>query len=106
MVGGKASMNRLRPALSVDEWVRLNRLLEEGISLGEEERRSWLDRVVPEASHLRAVLRELLEDSPTDRREDDGVPSAIARVASDALAAMHLDRPGHQIGPWRLERLL
>jgi serine/threonine protein kinase len=107
MVGGDASMKRARPALSVDDWIRLNRLLEQGLDLDESERNAWLERLTAEAANVRAVLFELIgQASASASARESGRPIAIARVASDALAALHPDHPGHQIGPWRLERLL
>ncbi len=100
-------MKSARPALSVDDWIRLNRLLEQGLDLDESERASWLERLTAESTNVRAVLFELIgQASASASAQDSDRPIAIARVASDALAALHPDHPGHQVGPWRLERLL
>lgn len=98
-------MKALRRVLSIDEWIRLNRLLEQGLDLPEAERPSWTERLTAEPAHVRAMLFELLARNDAGG-EDSSASAAIAKVASDALSAMHLDRAGHQIGPWRLERLL
>ena len=107
MAGDDASMKRARPAPSVDDWIRLNRLLEQGLDLDESERASWLERLTAEAANVREVLFELIGQASASASAQDSIrPIAIARVAADALAALHPDHPGHQVGPWRLERLL
>ena len=100
-------MTRLRPALSVDEWMRLNRLLELGLDLDKEERAAWLAGLGSEPPRLREALTALLARSDAAAEPDDSrPPAALARVAADALAALQSDRPGQMIGPWRLDRLL
>ena len=96
-----------RPGLFAEDWNRLNRLLERGLALEAEERASWLATLPRESDHLREVLAQLLAKSTaTGFSTDTSVPTALARVAAEAVAAMRHDRVGDRIGPWRLERLL
>ncbi len=53
------------------------------------------------------MLTELLAESEaTGFAGDTAPPTTVARLASEALAAMRRERVGDRIGPWRLERLL
>ena len=100
-------MNKARPALSVDDWIRLNQLLEQGLDLDESDRIAWFERLTAESTNVRAVLFELIgQASASASAQYSSRLIAIARVASDALAALHPDHPGYLVGPWRLERLV
>ena len=97
----------VRPALTVDDWNRLNRLLELGLALPAADRTAWLAELPAEAAHLRGVLTQLLAESEaTGFATDIAPPTTVARLATEALAAMRREREGDRIGPWQLERLL
>ena len=100
-------MSSNAPALTVDDWNRLNRLLERGLALAVDERALWLQSLPPESAHLQAVVAQLLAESEaTGFAADTAPPTTVARLATEALAAMRREREGDRIGPWRLERLL
>lgn len=97
----------VRPALTVVDWNRLNRLLEVGLALTAADRAAWLAELPVDVAHLRGVLTQLLHESETTGFAADTAPStAVARLATEALAAMRREQAGDRIGPWRLERLL
>ena len=97
----------VRPALTVDDWNRLNRLLEHGLALTAVERVVWLKDLPADSEHLRGLLTDLLAESEaTGFAADAELPTAVARLAGEALAAMRREREGDRIGPWQLERLL
>ena len=96
-------MSSAAPALTVDDWNRLNRLLERGLALAVDERALWLQTLPPESAHLRALAAELLAESEaTGFVADAEPPTTVARLASEALAAMRREREGDRIGPWQL----
>ncbi len=95
-------------SLTVADWHRLNRLLEQGLDLERAERTAWLDGLSAEDQHLRAVLADLLMQSDATGFAEGAThpPTTVVRIASQALAAMRREQAGDRIGPWRLERLL
>ena len=100
-------MKELRPPLTVDDWTRLNGLLAAALNLGADERTDWLQQLAPDVVHLRPLLLELLAESTVASDDDEErVPTAVARIAADALLAMQRDRAETHIGPWRLVRLI
>ena len=100
-------MSSASPALTVDDWNRLNRLLERGLALAVDERVQWLQSLPPESAHLQALVAQLLAESEaTGFSTDVAPPTTVARLASEALAAMRREQPGDRIGPWQLTRLL
>ena len=66
--------------------------------------RSGCDSCRPMSVHLRPLLLELLAESTVASDDDEErVPTAVARIAADALLAMQLDRAGDSIldrGAW------
>ncbi|MGE5714375.1 MAG: protein kinase domain-containing protein [Betaproteobacteria bacterium] len=97
----------VRPALTVDDWNRLNRMLEIGLALPAADRTAWLAELPAETAHLRGVLTQLLAESEaTGFATDIAPPTTVARLATEALAAMRRECVGDRVGPWRLERLL
>ena len=54
-------------SLTVDDWHRLNRLLERGLEFEGAERTAWLEALGAEDRHLRAVLVDLLTQSECHR---------------------------------------
>lgn len=100
-------MRSARPTLSIEDWNRLNRLLERALELQETERSAWLEALPPEFAHLRSVVLQLVaETAATKSKNYSSPPNAVQQVAADALAAMRRDQPGDRIGPWQLQRLL
>jgi hypothetical protein len=91
-----------RLALSREDWQQLNRLLEHALDLQADARATWLEGLAPEHAHLRTVLSELLAEADTDAAPTARAPTAVAHLASEALAAMRRERAGDRIGPWRL----
>ena len=94
------------PSLSIDDWHRLNRLLEAALALGSAERAAWLDTLGDDDRHLRAMLDDLLTQSESATFAKAEPPTTVAQLAAAALSAMRHEQPGDRIGPWRLERLL
>jgi eukaryotic-like serine/threonine-protein kinase len=96
-----------RAALTVDDWNRLNRLLEHGLAVPVTARTAWLADLPAESAHLRDVLTQLLADSESTRfAADPEPPTTVARLAAEALSTMRREHVGDRIGPWQLERLL
>jgi tRNA A-37 threonylcarbamoyl transferase component Bud32 len=94
-------------SLTVADWNRLNRLLEQGLELEASTRLDWLDMLDASDQHLRTVLAQLLTQSEaTGFTDATNPPTAVANMAAQALAAMRREQPGDRIGPWQLERLL
>ena len=97
----------VHPSLTVADWHRLNRLLEQGLEFEGAARIAWLDALGREDQHLRAVLVDLLQQSDsTDFDDAASPPASVANMAAQALAAMRREQAGDRIGPWQLERLL
>ena len=75
----------VRPALTVDDWNRLNRLLEHGLALTAVERVVWLKDLPADSEHLRGLLTDLLAESEaTGFAADAELPTAVARLAGEA----------------------
>ena len=98
----------IHTSLTVEDWHRLNRLLEQGLEFEGSARTAWLDALGGEDQHLRAVLVDLLTQSDATGFADGAThpPTTVVRIASEALAAMRREQPGDRIGPWQLERLI
>src|SRR4249920_432597 len=94
------------PSLTVDDWHRLNRLLEAALALSSAERAAWLNTLGDEDRHLRAMLDDLLTQSESTAFASAEPPTTVAQLAAAALSAMRQEQPGDRLGPWRLERLL
>jgi tetratricopeptide (TPR) repeat protein/tRNA A-37 threonylcarbamoyl transferase component Bud32 len=97
----------MNASLTVADWHRLNRLLEEGLELEGDARTNWLGGL-PDGDHdLRPMLINLLSQS--DATGFDGTSQTlqpVVQLASAAIAAMRREQAGDRIGPWQLERLL
>ncbi|NWG73516.1 MAG: serine/threonine protein kinase, partial [Rubrivivax sp.] len=100
-------MNDPGRKLTAAQWHRLNGLLAQALDLEAEARPAWLDTLDETDRDLRPVLAELLAqaDATAFAREADP-PTAAARVAAAALAAMRREAAGDRVGPWQLERLI
>ena len=97
----------VKSSLTVEDWRRLNRLLEQALEVDPGQRAEWVDALPPESTDLRPLLMELLEQSKgTGFATGIDPHTTVARLASEALAAMRREQPGDRIGPWQLERLL
>jgi tetratricopeptide (TPR) repeat protein/tRNA A-37 threonylcarbamoyl transferase component Bud32 len=95
------------PSLTVEDWHRLNRLLEAGLKLEGTSRTAWLDSLEEADRHLRAVLLELLSrGNGADLAGTSETLRPVVDLAAAAMAAMRGEAAGDRIGPWRLERLL
>jgi tRNA A-37 threonylcarbamoyl transferase component Bud32 len=92
----------LRSALSREDWQQLNSLLAQALQLEGAARTNWLQRLEPAHVHLRTVLSELLAEADAGTIDDGRAPTAVAQLASEALAAMRRERAGDRVGPWRL----
>ena len=94
-------------SLTREDWHRLNRLLEQGLELAGDARTDWLGHLPDEDRRLRPMLVELLAQSDATGFATAGEPpTAVAQMASAALAAMRREQAGDRMGPWQLERLL
>lgn len=82
--------------LGVEDWHRLNRLLEQALDLEESDRPAWLERQGHLDPQLMDVLRSLLEQAGHETSE-------LIESASWTLPEA---RPGDRIGPYRLVREL
>ena len=94
-------------SLAVQDWHRLNRLLERALEVDAGERSAWLASLPAESNDLRPLLEDLLARSAVILR--DGTSETlqpVVRMATEALAAMRREQSGDRIGPWRLERML
>ena len=101
-------MNSALQSLTVDDWHRLNRLLEQGLEFEGATRTTWLEALGAEDQHLRAVLVDLLSQSDATGFAEGAThaPTTVAHIASQALAAMRREQAGDRIGPWQLTRLI
>jgi tRNA A-37 threonylcarbamoyl transferase component Bud32 len=79
----------------------------EGPRAGGRRTTDWLDGLADEDRHLRPTLIDLLSQSEATGFVTAGEPpTAVARLAAEALSGMRREAAGDRIGPWRLERLL
>ena len=94
-------------SLAVQDWHRLNRLLERALEVNAGERTAWFATLPAESSDLRPLLEELLARSALNSLEgtSETLQPAV-RMAAEALASMRREQPGDRIGPWRLQRML
>jgi tetratricopeptide (TPR) repeat protein len=97
----------MNASLTVVDWHRLNRLLEEGLELEGVARTDWLGGLPDEVHHLRPMLIDLLSQSDATGFATTGEPpTAVARMATAAISAMRREQAGDRLGPWQLTRLL
>lgn len=87
--------------LDREQWQRLNRLLEEALTLDDLGRERWLANLQGEPAELQAVLRQLLAEHAVDAPTHG---DTLARLMLAALPAA--DAPGDQVGPYRLLHVL
>ena len=81
------------PSLSIDDWHRLNRLLEAALALGSAERAAWLNTLGDDDRHLRAMLDDLLTQSESTAFANAEPPTTVAQLAAAALSAMRQEQP-------------
>ncbi len=94
-------------SLAVQDWHRLNRLLERALEVDVGERTAWFATLPAESSDLRPLLEELLARSALNLLEGTSETlQPVVRMATEALASMRREHPGDRIGPWRLQRML
>lgn len=94
-------------SLAVEDWHRLNRLLERALEVDAGARTAWFATLPAESSDLRPLLEELLARSALNSLEGTSETlQPVVRMAAEALASMRREQPGDRIGPWRLQRML
>jgi serine/threonine protein kinase len=94
-------------SLAVQDWHRLNRLLERALEVEAGGRAAWFATLPAESNDLRPLLEDLLARSALASL--DGTSETlqpVVRMAAEALAGMRREQPGDRIGPWRLQRML
>jgi serine/threonine-protein kinase len=97
-------------APSPTSWLRLRSLLEEALDLSDQARLHFVDALQDKDASLRPELIRMLAEH--DRLGTQSIPNAIERATpalGDALQeeiALDNARIGHDIGPYRLARLL
>ena len=85
-------------ALTVEQMARLDRLLDQVLDLGPEERQRWLEQL-PEAEHdLLPALRDVLSEESATRL------TSLPQVEQEETSAAF--KPGERIGPYELLRPL
>ncbi len=90
-------------------WKALNRLLDEALDLPPEERGKWLEELSSEHEVLKPRLRALLAHAETGAKTPLGtLPKLDTRGLADTSGELEerVCRPGQDVGPYRLERLL
>ncbi len=100
-----------RPALTSGDWKRLNRLLAQALEVDTGHRGEWITTLPESDRDLLPLLERLLEQAST--AEASETAGAMPRLRSEALrpptsapAPRSDERPGDQIGPYRLLREL
>jgi serine/threonine-protein kinase len=99
----------VRAALSRSDWKRLNRLLAQALEVDATARAGWIASLPASQRDLLPVLEQLLAQSGASLAIETA--EFMPRLRSDALppqpgAAERDERPGAQIGPYRLLREL
>jgi tetratricopeptide (TPR) repeat protein len=97
-------VNRLR--IEADTWAALNRLLDEALEQPVEQLEPWLDNLAPELDGLKPRLRQLL--SRTGLLDTGDFLHTLPKfdIDADGAADARTDRPGDEVGPYRLVREL
>lgn len=93
--------------ISVADWLRLNRLLEQVLELEPGQRGAWLSTLSAESSDLRPLVEALLsksESNLSDATSETVQPAALP--ATHVLAGMRREQTGDLVGPWQLDSLL
>jgi serine/threonine protein kinase len=80
--------------LKVDDWHRLNRLLEQALELDPDQRETWLAGQSALDDHLQTVLRSLLQQAEKE----------TSRLTGGHRWGPAAEQPGDMVGPYRLER--
>jgi len=91
----EATMNMVAK-LGVEDWHRLNKLLEQALDLEPSDRAAWLDRQQRLEPSLHGVLRSLLEQAEHE----------TAWMTGTRSWTLPDEKPGERIGPYRLVREL
>jgi serine/threonine-protein kinase len=103
-------MGPFMPKLEIDPhtWVELNQLLDSALDQPAAQRAEWIERLAPRYDALKPRLRDLLSRSgPLDDSAVLGTLPRFALDTDDSEAADAIgDRPGDQVGPYRLLREL
>jgi eukaryotic-like serine/threonine-protein kinase len=86
-------------ALSGNDWVRLNTLLDQALDLEPSQRADWVESLPQEFDALRATLRDLLLRPAGVETRD-----IMERAPSFATVQIAEPSPGELIGPYRLVR--
>ncbi len=94
--------------LSVVDWRRLNRLLEQALALDVGERATWLSHLPAADSDLQPVLKRLLNKAGLNETADflPRPPRLVDPLELPATGAGSDDQPGDLVGPYRLVRQL
>ena len=100
-----------RPALTSGDWKRLNRLLAQALEVDSGHRGEWITALPESDRDLLPLLERLLEQASTAEAAETA--GAMPRLRSEALrlpesaaAPRSEERPGDQIGAYRLLREL
>jgi serine/threonine protein kinase len=95
-------------SLTIPQMAQMCRLLDEALLLDESGRRCWLEKLSPEYRDIAQALREAL--LPDDEQFSDGMHlQTFRRFSLTEFAGGHANsglRPGAEVGPYRLIRLL
>jgi serine/threonine-protein kinase len=99
-------MTKLR--IDPSTWKTLNRLLDEALELPPETLPRWLDNLAPELDALAPRLRELLAHRGALETADFLLTLPRVEIQPGAFVdeSAHAERPGREIGPYRLVREL
>lgn len=97
-----------RFASDAQAWTELNRLLEAALDQPASQRDRWLDTLAPEFDALKSQLRDLLSRAEAVETGNflDTLPKLDIDAREWAPADARVDRPGDEVGPYRLEREL
>jgi serine/threonine protein kinase len=95
-------------SLTISQMALMSRLLDEALPLDESARRSWLENLSPECAEIAQALRQAL--LPDGEQLSDGADLETLRSFSLAeFAGGYANssmKPGAEVGPYRLIRLL
>jgi tetratricopeptide (TPR) repeat protein len=84
-------------------WQRVDTLLSQALSLPDAEREGWLSELAPEDRPLESMLRSLLARAGVETDDFMRRP-AMPRALEAIEAKSRPDRPGVEVGPYRLLR--
>ena len=87
-------------SLAVQDWHRLNRLLERALEVDASARTAWFATLPAESSDLRPLLEELLARSALNSLEGTSETlQPVVRMAAEALAGMRTRAAGRSHRP-------